>query len=302
MDQKPAFDVILIGGSYAGLSAAMALGRSLRKILVIDSGKPCNAQTPHSHNFLTHDGKTPAAIAKEAKHQLLQYASVEFYYDTAIDAQKTDIGFRITTATGKNFTSKKILIATGVRDIMPDFKGFAECWGISILHCPYCHGYEVRNTEIGILANGPLGFEMGRLISNWTDKLTIFTNGISTFDEFHLERFEAHKIKIDERTIDYFEHDKGYLKKIHFKDGTTHSINTVFARPDFEQHSDLAKKLGCEFKEDGLLHVDEFQNTTAHGISAAGDCTTPFRSVAAAVAAGNKAGAILNRQLIEELF
>lgn len=302
MNQNPSFDVIIIGGSYAGLSAAMALGRSLRKVLVIDSGKPCNAQTPHSHNFLTHDGKTPAAITKEAKHQVLQYPGIEFFNDTATTAKPTDFGFQITTETGKIFTSRKLLIATGVKDIMPDYKGFAECWGISILHCPYCHGYEVKNTEIGILANGPMGYEVGRLISNWTDKLTLFTNGISTFDEFHLEKFEEHKIKFDEREIDFFEHDKGYLKKIHFKDGTTHDINAIFARPDCQQHSEIAAQLGCDFKENGLIQVDEFQNTSVFGVSAAGDCTTLFRSVAGAVAAGNKAGAILNRQMIEEWF
>src|SRR5690606_408454 len=136
------FDVIIIGGSYAGLSSAMTLGRALRNVLMIDSGKPCNRQTPHSHNFITQDGEEPGTIAEKAKAQVLKYDTVKFLNDLAVSGKKTENGFVIATETGKEFATKKLVFATGVKDIMPGIKGFSECWGISVIHCPYCHGYE----------------------------------------------------------------------------------------------------------------------------------------------------------------
>src|SRR5690606_24367400 len=143
------FEVIIIGGSYAGLSAAMALGRALRHVLIIDGGQPCNKQTPHSHNFITQDGKTPKEISSLAKQQVEEYETIKFYKGLAANATKTDKGFKITTDTNDTFTAKKLIFATGLKDIMPGIIGFAECWGISVNHCPYCHGYEYRNKNTG---------------------------------------------------------------------------------------------------------------------------------------------------------
>ncbi len=302
MDDYPNYDVLIIGGSYAGLSAAMALGRSMRKVLIIDSGKPCNWQTPHSHNFIPNDGKTPAAISKEAKHQVLQYPTITFINDLATQAKKIEFGFQVTTESGKNFTARKLILATGVKDVLPDYAGFSDCWGISVLHCPYCHGYEVRGKEIGIIADGPMGYELSKLISNWTDKLTVFTSGITIFDDEHLVKLEQHNIKLDERQIDFLHHDKGYITKIQFKDGTFHKLDALFARPQCEQNSEIAKMLGCDFTEEGLVAVDSLRKTSVVGVFAVGDCTTLFRSIAGAVASGNKAGAIANKEMIDEDF
>src|SRR5690554_5341159 len=151
MTEVKDFDVIIIGGSYAGLSSAMALGRALRNVLIIDSGLPCNRQTPHSHNFLTQDGSTPNEIATLAKQQVEKYESVRFYKGIATSGVKTVDGFEIMTDANSTFTSKKLILATGVKDIMPALPGFAACWGISIIHCPYCHGYEYRSQNTGIL-------------------------------------------------------------------------------------------------------------------------------------------------------
>src|SRR5689334_3705559 len=150
MKQPANFDVIIIGGSYAGLATAMALGRALRNVLVIDGGNPCNKQTPHSHNFLTNDGKTPKEIASLAKQQVRMYSTVSFLDGFATAGLKTTSGFEVQTQAGEVFTSKKLVFATGIRDVMPSIPGFAESWGISVLHCPYCHGYEVRHQKTGI--------------------------------------------------------------------------------------------------------------------------------------------------------
>src|SRR5690606_8540642 len=205
-------EVIILGGSYAGLSAAMALGRSLRDVLVIDSGLPCNRQTPHSHNFLTQDGEKPAEIARIAKQQVLAYPTVSWLEDTAVKGEKTQHGFLITTASGQSFTAKKLVVATGVKDMLPDLKGFAECWGISVVHCPYCHGYEIRNKKTGMLANGEKAVHLASLVNNLTDDLTILTSGKADFSPEQWAKLEKHQIKVLEKEIAEIEHDNGVLK------------------------------------------------------------------------------------------
>lgn len=296
------FDVIIIGGSYAGLSAGMALGRALRNVLIIDSGKPCNIQTPHSHNFLTQDGNTPAEISTLAQQQVEKYETVKFYKGLATTAVKTENGFEIQTASGDKFTAKKIIFATGIKDIMPDIKGFAECWGISIIHCPYCHGYEYSNDKTGIIANGDIAFEMGKLINNWTNNLTVFTNGKSTLTEDQVAKLKKHNIKLVEKEIDFFAHKNGQIENIMFKDGSSETLKALYARPKFEQHCELPKLLGCEFTEQNHIKIDFFQKTTQNGIFACGDNSSMMRAVSYAVAMGGMAGSMANREIIEEEF
>jgi thioredoxin reductase len=296
------FDVIITGGSYAGLSAAMSLGRALRKVLVIDSGKPCNSQTPHSHNFLTRDGQTPAELSALAKAQVAAYPTVSFYQGLAISGAKTDHGFEIQTGSGEHFTAKKLVFASGIRDILPEIKGFAECWGITAIHCPYCHGYEVKHERTGILANGDGAFDYAKLISNWTKDLTIFTNGPSTLSAEQAEKIRSYHINIVETEIDSLEHEKGHLQRIRFKDGSGFPLKAIYSKPKFEQHSDIPAKLGCELTEQGLLKIDAMQRTTIPGVYACGDNASGMRSVANAVATGSFAGAALNKEMIDESF
>ncbi|GAA3596626.1 NAD(P)/FAD-dependent oxidoreductase [Flavivirga amylovorans] len=296
------FDVIIIGGSYSGLSAAMALGRSLRQVLVIDSGKPCNRQTPHSHNFLTQDGETPKNISIKARAQVEKYEAVKFYAGLATSGVKTLEGFEITTEFNDKFISKKLIFATGVKDIMPDIKGFSESWGISVIHCPYCHGYEVRHEKTGILGNGEYGFEFSKMINNWTKDLTLFTNGKSTLTEEQTGKLKAHNIKIVEEEIDSFEQTNGQVEYVIFKNRHKKPIQAIYARAPFVQHTDIPKTLGCELTEEGYISVDPFQRTTVQGIYACGDNTTFKRSVSNAVAMGTSAGAIANKEIIDEAF
>lgn len=301
MEQKN-FEVIIIGGSYSGLSAAMSLGRSLRQVLVIDSGLPCNRQTPHSHNFITHDGETPAAISAKARLQVGSYKTVQFYEGLAIEAVKKQNGFEIKTESGELFTSKKLLFATGVRDLFPKIKGFEECWGISVLHCPYCHGYEVINEKTVIVANGEMGFEYAKLISNWTKNLELCTNGKSQLNSEQTQILKNHGISILEGEIDSFEHTLGYISNIVFNNGKKIPVKAVYSRPAFEQHCPLPQILGCEISEQGFVKVDFVQKTTVPNIFASGDATTQMRSVALAVSSGSFAGAAINKELIEENF
>ena len=214
MSDNNRFDVIIVGGSYSGLAAGMALGRALRRVLIIDGSKPCNRQTPYSHNFITHDGDTPAEIAALANLQVRNYDTVKFFDGVATSGAKTDNGFEIQVASGEAFAGKKLIFATGIRDIMPGIAGFEACWGISVLHCPYCHGYEVRHEKTGILGNGELGFDITRLISNWTNNLTLFTNGTATLTAEQTKQFGRHRIRIIEKEVERMEHTNGYLENI----------------------------------------------------------------------------------------
>lgn len=302
MIENNTYDVIIIGGSYSGLSAAMSLGRSLRHVLVIDSGLPCNRQTPHSHNFITHDGEKPAVISAKAKIQVDFYDIVQFYNGLAISAGKTESGFEIKTESGKAFTSKKLLFATGIKDLLPKIDGFAACWGISILHCPYCHGYEVKKEKTAIIANGDMGFEYAKLISNWTKDLRILTNGKGTFTSEQSRILKQHKIEIIEDEIVMIEQENGNIQYVIFKDAPKIDVKAIYFKAPFEQHCPLPETLGCELTEQGLLKADAFQKTTISGVFASGDCHIQARSVALAVSSGSFAGAMINKEIIDEEF
>lgn len=302
MKQEKQYDIIIVGGSYAGLATAMGLGRALRKVLVIDSGNPCNQQTPHSHNFLTNDGRTPKEIAGIARQQVQQYKTVDFLSGFVTSGIKTETGFAIKTESGETFNAKKLVFATGIKDSIPDIPGFAECWGISVLHCPYCHGYEVHHQKTGILANGNDAVELATLISNWTNELTVYTNGKSTLSGEQVQKFQQHNIHINENEIEKLEHNKGFIKSIGFKDGSNAAIKAIYARPPFVQHSLVPQMLGCELTPEGYIKTDPAQRTTVPGIFACGDNTTRMRTVANAVAMGTTTAMMVNKELIEESF
>jgi len=296
------FEVIIVGGSYSGLSAAMSLGRSLRQVLVIDSGLPCNRQTPHSHNFITQDGEVPAVISAKAKLQVHFYKTVQFFNGIAIEVTKTKDGFEIKTNSGETFTSKKMLFATGVKDLLPEVKGLAECWGISVLHCPYCHGYEVKTEKTAIIANGEMAFEYAKLISNWTKDLRLLTNGKSTITWEQKEILQKHQIEIIEEEIESLEHENGNVTQVIFKNQSKTTVKAIYFRAPFEQHCSLPEALGCDLTEQGLIKVDMMQKTTIPGVYASGDCVIQARSVAMAVSSGSFAGAAINKELIDERF
>ena len=295
------FDVIIIGGSYSGLSAAMALGRSLRKVLILDNGKPCNAQTPHSHNFITHDGESPFEIAVAALEQVLKYTTVVLKKQKAVGAEKTDTGFEIKTES-EEFSAKKIILATGIRDILPDIKGLKECWGISVIHCPYCHGYEFRNQKTGIMANGERAFHLAGLVKNLSDNVTIYTNGKADFSEEQLAKFSQNNMEIIEPNVSEIVHNNGNLSEIVLSDGKSCEMTALYTSFPFEQHSDLWKQLNCELIETGHIKVDHLQKTSVDGVFACGDNSSPMRAVANAVFTGNLTGAMLNHELVRENF
>lgn len=302
MTDKKTFDVIIIGGSYAGLSAAMALGRSLRQVLIIDAGSPCNKQTPHSHNFITQDGAKPNQISQLAKEQVLAYNTVKFLNDFAISGEKNSTGFSIKTKSGNQFSSKKLIFATGVKDVMPNIKGFSECWGISIVHCPYCHGYEIRNKKTAIYADIHKAMHLASLVKNLTGDLTLIIPDKTSLKEEEIKKLKRHHINVIDTQITEIEHQNGKLQNVLFSNGKKQSFEALYAALPFEQHSSIPEELGCKLTEHGHIEIDLFQKTSVKGIYACGDNSAMMRSVAYAVATGNICGAMVNAELAQEQF
>lgn len=300
--QNKKFDVIIVGGSYAGLSAGMSLGRSLRNVLIIDYGKPCNRQTPHSHNFITHDGKTPTEIRDLARRDVEKYKTVQLCEGEVNKVEKHDEIFRVSTSSGNEFYAKKIILASGVKDIVPNIPGFSECWGISVIHCPYCHGYEVRNEVTGILSDGDIAFEFSKLVFNLTKELTLFTNGKTKLNREQVEKLKQNKINLNEDEIETIEHKNGQLEKIIFKNGKEISLTALYAKIPFEQNMNVSENVGCELTQQGFIKVDAMHQTNVSGVFACGDNVTMMRSVASAVAQGNFTGAVVNKELSDDEF
>jgi thioredoxin reductase len=298
MKHNEPFDAVIVGGSFAGLSAAMALGRSLKKVLVIDNHQPCNQQTPHAHNLLTQDGKAPGQITAEGKAQVQQYDTVEFLDGLVIDGKKEPDSFVVTLESGEEIQSKTLLFATGLRDRMLEVPGFSECWGISILHCPFCHGYEVKGENLGVLGNGTTGFQLVQLIYNWSDNLTLYTNGTSTLSREEEKKLQQKGIAVVEKKFRRLEHRDGRLQRIVFEDNSSEAKTAIFARVETEQKCKVPLAMGCELTEHGSLHTDDFQRTTVEGIYAAGDSASPLRTLSIAIASGTKAGAVIVHDLV----
>lgn len=302
MNHSNKYEVIIIGGSYAGLSVAMTLGRTLRRVLILDSGKSCNRQTPYSHNFLTQDGVPPLEIAEKGKEQLKSYSTVEFQNDFAEEVIQLEKGFQLQTSSGNIYFAERLVFATGISDQLPHMEGFLDCWGRSILHCPYCHGYEVRNRKTGILANGDAGFDYVSLISNWTKQLTVFTNGKSAFTKEQLAKFEKHNISVNESNLECIIHENGQIKGLLFSDENTYEMDVLYFRPPFVQSCSIPTSLGCELTSDGYLKTDLTLQTTIEGIYACGDNSSPNRTVSNAVASGHKVGMSINKELVQATF
>lgn len=294
------YDAIIVGGSNAGLSAGMVLGRALRRVLILDNNQPCNRQTPHSHNFLTRDGETPAAIAAIAREQVLRYPSVALQTDKVVTAQAVAGGFQVTTERGEVLHGRKLLLATGVKDEMPAIPGFAECWGISVLHCPYCHGYEVQGQKLGLLANGATASDLAILIHHWSQDLVLFTNGPANLTTEQRAIIEARTVQLVETPIAELEHQNGQLHAVRTTDGASYPLPAIFARIPFRQHTDIAAQLGCAHTETGLIQATASGETNVPGVFVAGDNSTGMRQISMAISSGSVAAAFMNRELIQE--
>lgn len=294
------YDVIVIGGSFAGLSAAMQLARARRRVLVLDGRSPRNRFAPHSHGFFGQDGKAPAEIIAEAAAQLAAYPTARVCVSEARTAQRLDGRFVVTQGDGKISSADRLILATGVRDELPSLPGLEERWGLSVLHCPYCHGYEVADKRLGVLATHALSTHQAILVSDW-GPTTWFTQGLVEPTHEEAALLEARNVSIERAPVVEVLGDAPGMTGLRLADGRVVSIDALFIGPRTRMASRIAEQLGCAFDEGPLgpvIRVDELKQTSVPGAFAAGDASTSWANATFASAAGVAAGVAAHRSLI----
>jgi len=291
-------DVLIVGGSVAGLSAATYLGRMRRQTLIVDSGKPCNRFSHASHGFLTRDGVDPAELLQIGREQLQAYPTVQVRSGLVTAIQPQADGFQVTTAEGESVVARKVLLAMGLRDTLPPLTNVEQFWGSSVVHCPYCDGWEVRDRPLAVQGNGESAMHRAKLLLNLTDDLLICTDGPATFSETERQFLREHRVQVIEIPLTGITGAGKQMHTLHFADGSTQARHALFVNLRTGQQADLAASLGCEIDEMGFVKVDEQTRTNVAGLYAAGDMSTPARAVIFAAAQGAMAGIQLNMALM----
>lgn len=295
------FDVVVVGGGTAGLSAALVLGRALKRTLVCGVGEPRNAPLHQSHSFFSRDGESPAELIRIGREQLVPYESVEVRQVQVTGMSQSDDRFQVELEDGTQVRARKILLATGMNDELPPIEGLQAMWGVSALHCPYCHGWEVRDQPIAIYGDGDAGLALCTLIRGWSRDLVLCTDGPAHLTEEQRAQLGRHQIPIIEEKIARFEASEGQLEKIVFANGEVLPRQALFIRPPQRQRSEVAQLLGCEIEE-GLVKIDEFGQTTVPGVYAAGDMTYRLQQLSYAAYSGARAATVINHTLLAEDF
>lgn len=289
------FDLIIVGGSYAGMAAALQLVRARRSVLVIDAGSRRNRFADSSHGFLTQDGNNPAAIAATAKAQLLAYPTVQWLDASAISASKTQTGFQVNTEQ-QSYQARRLILATGVTDQLPEVPGLAERWGKSIFHCPYCHGYELEQGPIGVLAASPLALHHALMLPDW-GPTTLFTNECFEPDAEQKAQLLTRGVAIEPGKVLQI----SAKADVQLSNGKVLKMAGLFTQPTTTVNSPLAQQLGCQFEQGPLgafIQTSASKETTVAGVFACGDNARMAGSVAIAIGDGSLAGAMAHQSLL----
>ncbi|OZY87378.1 thioredoxin reductase [Cellvibrio mixtus] len=292
------YDVIVIGGSYAGMAGALQLARGRRTVAVIDAGIRRNRFAAHSHGLLGQDGKSPSTIADEAKAQLLKYPGVTWIDGSALAAEKTGDLFAVTTADHNTLRGKRLLLATGVSDHLPAITGLQDRWGSSVFHCPYCHGYELNQGPLGVLAVSEASIHQALLIPDW-GPTTFFTNNCFTPTEIQRQQLAARQVRLETETVSEIAGEQSAIIKL--ANGRLIELAGLFVASLTKPASPIAYDLGCELAESPVgfyVKTDELKQTSIPGVFACGDLGRPMGSVTFAIGDGAQAGFAIHRSLI----
>ena len=294
------FDVVIVGAGPAGLSAALILGRCRRRVLVCDAGHPRNAASHALHGYLTRDGVEPSELLRIGREQLHRYATVDLRKDEVTAACRVESSFEITLNKSETVSSRKLLLATGVVDRLPDIKGLAELYGRSVFHCPYCDGWELRDQPIAIYGRENRGFGLALELTCWSRDLVICSDGPADLSVDDREQLARLNIQVREERIARLEGNDGLLKQIVFTNGETLARHGMFFNTGQDQRCDLAAKLGCEFTERGAVRTDDYEMTNVPGLFVAGDASRAVQLAIVAAAEGAEAAFAINKALIKE--
>ena len=289
-------DVIVIGGGYAGMAAALQLLRARRSVLVIDAGLRRNRFASHAHGFLGQDGMPPDDIAAEAREQLRAYPDLTWIEAEAVSLGGVRDSFEVSLRNGQSCRGRRVLFATGVRDALPAIDGLEERWGRSVYHCPYCHGYELDQGRIGVIGSGPMSAHQADLLTEWGD-VTFLPNGAVPLDDETRRRLEGRGVMLEEAPIERVVEDAD----VALADGRVLSFAGLFVATTVSPASPLPAQIGCEIDETPMgttLRTDAAKQTTVPGIYACGDIATMPHSVSLAVGDGAMAGMQIHRSLV----
>lgn len=290
------YDVIVVGGSYAGMAAALQLVRARRSVLVIDAGKRRNRAASHSHGFLSQDGADPAVIARTARTQLETYPTLSWVDDLVVKASGSRDAFSVERAAGEVYGARRLLLATGVSDTLPEVTGLAERWGTSVFHCPYCHGYELDQGQIGVIAASSMSIHQAQLLHEW-GSATFLTNGVVELDEPTRRDLTARGVIVETTPIDRIEGHADVM----LTDGRRIAFAGLFTAPKNAPSTSIAEDVGCALTETPMgtqIQTSETKETSIAGVFACGDAARVPHSLSLAVADGAWAGAQIHRSLV----
>ncbi|GIG63876.1 NAD(P)/FAD-dependent oxidoreductase [Phytomonospora endophytica] len=289
------YDVVVIGGGAAGLNAALVLARARRRVVVVDAGEPRNAPAAHMHGFLSRDGMPPKELLEAGRAEVAGYGG-EFVADGVVSVTP---GFSVALSSGRVLSTRRILVATGLRDRLPDIPGLRERWGDDVMQCPYCHGYEVRDQAVGVIAVTPeSATHHAQLVRQWAADLTLFTNDVDVPAE-ERERLAARGIKVVDGKVARVVVEDDRVRGVELADGAAVPRDALFVGGDWEPRDALLRSLGCEVA-DGWVRVDGQGRTSVPGVSAAGNVVDQKATVIAAAAQGAMAAIAINGDLVAE--
>lgn len=309
MDESAAsttWDAIVVGGSAAGLSAALMLGRARRRALVIDAGSPRNRFADHMHGVLGHEGTPPSELVRTGRAEVAGYG-IEVL-DGAVEGVQ-DAGDRVAVilADGRTEQARALVVATGITDELPDVRGLAQHWGSRVLHCPYCHGWEVRDQRLGVLATSPMALHQARLVRQWSDHVVLFSAALGDLDPEEERRLRARGIDIVTAPVIEVLGEGERIAGLRTADDRTTEVEAVFTAGVPRPHDRFLADLGLQRTEQpfglgSFLDVDPAGRTSHPRIWAVGNVVNPMANVPLAVGAGSLAGAAVNGALVEEEF
>lgn len=296
------FDVIIVGGGPAGLNAAVVLGRCRRKVLLVDKGTQRNLASDGLRNYLTRDNVLPKKFLKVAYKEIEKYGVVTRLGEI-LHAEKLQTGlFLVKDEQGASYYSKKLLIATGLRDNVPAIKGIENFYGKSVFHCPYCDGWEVRDKIIGVYAKNTNGFELAISLKTWSSQVSLYTDGRSYLKPIEKEVLERKEIPVISKKIVALEGRNGKLSNIVTSDERKQKCDAIFFVNGFEQQCNIAKSLGCKLNKKGVVITNRLQQANVRGLYVAGDVSRDMQFVVVAAAEGAKAAVSINKELQKEDF
>lgn len=292
------YDVAVVGGGAAGLSAALVLGRARRRVVVVDSGAPRNAPAEHMQGFLSRDGLPPASLLAMGREEVARYG-VELQDGLVADVRAAGGRFELVLADHRTVRARRVLVTTGLSDDLPDLPGVRERWGRDLLHCPYCHGYEVRDQPLGVLGGTPDSVAHALLVRQWSEDVVYFPHTGSLTDE-EREQLAARSVEVVEGRVQGLVVEDDRLSGVALADGRVVARSAVFVRPGLVPHSSLLVGLGCETDENGWVRTDATGRASVAGVWAAGNASNPRAQVITAAGEGSAAAIAINADLVDE--